>query len=456
MNPFTADYDTGLVSTALADADAHMNARQVFAQRLAGHDAVEATADGPFVTLSDGRSLIDFGSYGVALLGHQYPAVVEAVKRQLDAQAASTRVFVNPVAATLAKALSQRIGRPLDRVLFGCTGADAVEAALKLARAETGRPRVLALKGGFHGKTLGALAATAYEPYRRSQLACLAPSTHAATVQQALEALEVGDVAAFIFEPVQGEAGAFPVRFDVLDEIVAACKAAGVFVISDEVQCGLGRCGYWSVARHRGLDVDAVLLGKALGGGVMPLSAVVGTDRLFAPVLRDPFLHTSTFSGHPLACAAGIATVEVLDEFIERVPPLADRIEQLLYDVVGSYPSIFNGFCGEGLLWGLTTTSSAAAGEMLLGCFDSGLVVSPCLSAPSTIRILPPIIASDGLLDEGIRRLRTAAAAASTFTRSVHQIAVDQESSRVRQCPLRRTDRNSRRPNDHYSSSPSC
>lgn len=385
----------------------HLSPGLALGYKMAGRDAVEVEAEGATVTLSDGRRAVDFGSYGVTLLGHRHPAVVRAVERQLGSLPTATRTLANPAVAAFAVALLDRFDGVFQRLWIGTDGADAVEVAVKLARRRTDRLRVLAVQGGFHGKTLGALALTASSAFRTGLEPLLGQVTHVGRDDVAgVEAeLERGDVAAVVFEPVQGEGGVRRLEPDVMRRWSAAAHAAGAYVISDEIQCGLRRCGPFSIARAEGVEPDAVLLGKALGGGVLPLSAMVATDDLYSPLARDPTWHTATFGGHPLACAAGTAALDAIDAASVRAREIAARLERELGDLAASRQAVVSEVRGRGLLWGIQFRSAGLAGTVLVDLAEQGLLVSPCLSAPETIRLLPPMVASDAELDVAVDAL---------------------------------------------------
>ncbi|MEU6721112.1 aspartate aminotransferase family protein [Nonomuraea sp. NPDC046802] len=383
----------------------------VLGQKLAGSGAWEVSATGAWVVLSDGRQLLDFGSYAVALFGHRHPRVVSELTDQLGRIPTSTRTLLNPRSVELADRLVGALQPSrLSRAWFGLNGCDAVEVALKLARVQTGRMRVLAVEGGFHGKSLGALGATWNPRYREPLADALAPVTHIPPTPDAV-AREVarGDVAAFLFEPVQGEGGIIPVAPELLRQWARDARANDVFVIADEIQTGFGRCGFLSLSQHYGIDVDAILFGKSMGGGVMPLSALVCTNELYQPLLQDPFLHSSVFSGHPLSCAAGSAALDLLSEHLDAIRALSNSFENMLASLVKKHDAVLTGFRGVGLLWGVECVSPAAAGNLLVELATAGLIVSPCLGRPDVIRLLPPAIlnredleAAFGMLDRSV------------------------------------------------------
>jgi len=366
-----------------------------------GRGEVESSADGALVRLSDGRELIDFGSYGVTLLGHRHPPVVEAVRAQLERMPTATRSLANPTTVAFADELAERVGGRLQRVWLGSDGADAVEVGLKLARRASGRTRVLAVEQAFHGKTLGALAATWNPAFREGLGPLLRDVTHLAPDDDGGVAREAarGDVAALIFEPVQGEGGARRLDPGVLRRWTEDAHAAGAMVISDEVQAGLRRCGPWSLARELGLDVDAVLFGKALGGGALPLAALVASPELYEPLRVDPNLHSATFGGHPLACAAGRAALPAIEGLAAPAQAISARLDEGLRELAGSHPAVVTAVEGLGLMRGLELATPGAAGSVLVDLAHRGVLVSPCLSASRSIRLLPPMVTRTAQLD---------------------------------------------------------
>lgn len=393
----------------------HFSPALSVAGKFSGQGAVESSSEGCRVTLSDGRSVLDFGSYAVALLGHRNPAVVDAVRAQLDVLPTSTRTVQNPAAPLAAEKLTEYLGGTLNRVYFGCGGADAVEVALKLARLATGRTTVVAVEGAFHGKTLGALSLTHNGRFRAGLEPLLRDVVHIAPDDPEAVARVIAerDIAAVFFEPVQAENG---VR--ILDEAVLSrwCQDArehGAFVVSDEIQVGLRRCGARSLALEAGLPVDAVLLGKPLGGGVVPVSAAVGNDRLFAPLLADPMLHTATFSGHPLGTGVIPTALAAIEEHVEDGERIAAALSAGLAEIEDRHGDVVAGTRGRGLLWGIDFTTAEVSGNVLAALAGSGLVISPCISRPTTLRLLPPIIASDEDVKEALSLLGGAIAQAA-------------------------------------------
>ncbi|MFE3578254.1 aspartate aminotransferase family protein [Streptomyces vinaceus] len=394
----------GAARGALDATRRHQSAQLALVYGMNGSGAIEMRGEGARVLLSDGRTALDFGSYAVTLLGQRHPAVLAAVRRELDAMPVSTRVLANPTTARLAERLAAW-GDPgrLTKVWLGANGCDAVEAALKLARLATGRTRVVAVEGAYHGKSLGALAATWNPRYRRGLDPLLGGVTHIAADPAAVpRAFADGDVAAVLVEPVQGEGGVRPLEPGFLRALAAAAHAHGAFLIADEIQTGLRRCGPRLVSTGLGLEPDAVLLGKALGGGVQPLCAVLATPELYAPLTADPFAHTTTFSGYPLGAAAGLAALTAVEALAPRGEVLAGLFAAGLDRIAADHRGLVTRVRGLGLLWGVEFATPAAAGHVLMELGRTGLVVSPCLARPEVLRLLPPLVASDAEAEEAL------------------------------------------------------
>ncbi|MEJ8634762.1 aspartate aminotransferase family protein [Streptomyces sp. MS2.AVA.5] len=393
----------------------HFSPALSVAGKFSGQGAVEASSDGCRVTLSDGRSVLDFGSYAVALLGHRNPAVLDAVRAQLDVMPASTRTVQSAAAPLAAEKLTEYFSGALNRVYFGCGGADAVEVALKLARMATGRTTVVAVEGAFHGKTLGALSLTHNERFRAGLESLLHSVVHIDPDDPRAMARVIAeqDVAALFFEPVQAENGVRLLDEDVLASWCRDAQEHGAFVISDEIQVGLRRCGAKSVALEAGLPVDAVLLGKPLGGGVVPVSAAVGNDRLFEPLLSDPMRHTATFSGHPLGTGVIPTALATIEQHAADGERIAAAMAAGLAEIREQQGDVVVETRGRGLLWGIDFTTAEVSGNVLAGLAQSGLVVSPCISRPTTVRLLPPIVATDEDVKEALSLLSGAIAQAA-------------------------------------------
>jgi putrescine aminotransferase len=390
---------------ALADAARHMVPGIVKRQRVIAGGAHEVSGDGAVVHLSNGRTVLDFGSYAVTLFGHRPAAVLAMVRTALDQMPATTRLLPNPYAMRFAQQLAMTIAPgSLPRVCLGLNGSDAVETAMKLAIARTGRSAILAVDGAFHGKSIGALATTADADRRSPLRGFLGDVRHIPWRPEAVdEAARERPFAALIFEPVQGEGGGRAIPPRLLRRWTRDAHAAGAYVIADEIQCGLRRCGPVSVAEYEQLGVDAVLLGKALGGGVLPLSAVVCSDDLFQPLIDDPYFHTATFGGHPASCAAGLAALDLLEELDERFGEASRDLAVMIDALRGLGPVVRSEAIG--LFGVLEFATPAAAAMAVLQAGRRGLLMAPCLSAPCVVRLLPPVVTTPGQFADATAKL---------------------------------------------------
>ena len=372
---------------------------------------VEVAAAGSKVRGGDGHAYLDCGGFGVFLLGHCHPAVVAAVREQLARNPIATRLFLNPELAQAAVDLAGIAPSGLDYVFLTNSGAEATELGLKLARL-AGQRHVIAMHGGFHGKTLGALSVTGRAAYRDPfgpllPMVDFVPFGDPGALRAALTARSV-----VLLEPVQAEGGVRLPPDGYLRQVRQACTEAGAVMILDEIQSGMGRLGAWWGADLAGVTPDVLLTGKTLGGGVMPVGGVVASAPLFAPLNADPLLHSSTFAGSPLAAAAVTATIGVIksEGLVERARELGPQVRDLAADAVTAHcPHLVTEVRGEGLLIGVDFVSPDAASEFLIGLLDSRVIPSYSLNASHVLRLTPPAILDTADLDWLARALTSAA-----------------------------------------------
>jgi putrescine aminotransferase len=362
---------------------------------------VEVASAGSKVQGSDGYTYLDCGGFGVFLLGHCHPVVVAAVRDQLERNPLATRLFLNPELAQAAADLAGVTPPALDYVFLTNSGAEATELGLKLARL-AGKRHVVAMHGGFHGKTLGALSVTG-KPQYRDPFGPLLPRVEfvpfgdAAALRAALTARSV-----VLLEPVQAEGGVRLPPDGYLRQVRQACTQAGAVMILDEIQSGMGRLGAWWGADLAGVTPDVLLAGKILGGGVMPVGGVAASAPLFAPLNADPLLHSSTFAGSPLAAAAVTATIAAIksEGLIERAGELGRQISDMVADAVTAHcPHMVTEVRGEGLLIGIEFASPDLATEFLIGLLDAHVIPSYSLNSNNVLRLTPPAILDAADLD---------------------------------------------------------
>jgi putrescine aminotransferase len=399
----------------------HVNRSLASLANLIG-SPVELRSAGTKVSCDDGKDYLDCGGFGVFLLGHRHPTVVDAVRRQLDTHPLATRLFLNEQLAEAAAVLTAVAPPGLEHVFFTGSGAEATELALKLARL-AGRTRVVAMDGGFHGKTLGAVSVTGRSSYR-DPFAPLLPGVEFVPFGD-LRALAAalhgqGTRTAVLLEPVQAEGGVHLPPPGYLQAVRALCDETGSLLVLDEIQTGLGRLGGWWGAELAGIAPDLLLAGKVLGGGVMPVGAVLATGEVFAPLDADPLLHSSTFAGSPLATTAVTATVEVLrtEGLVQRAAELGPLVLDLVREAVDQgCPHLVREVRGQGLLVGVDFVSGEAATEFMIGLLEQQVIPSYSLNASHVLRLTPPALLDEADLVWLGSALRMAAAQAGRALR---------------------------------------
>jgi putrescine aminotransferase len=379
----------------LANVRRHVSkGRASLAELIGGY--VEVRSHGTRVIDADGREFLDCGGYGVFILGHCHPRVVAAARDQLERHPLATRLFAEPRLAEAAAALAAHAPEGLEYAHFVNSGAEATEAAIKIARTR-GKRHLVTMSGGFHGKTMGALSVTSQEVYQAPFRPLLprvteVPFGDAPALELVLASI---DDACVILEPVQGEAGVICPPDGYLREVEAACRRHGAFLVLDEIQTGLGRLGRWWGADFEGISPDVLLVGKGLSGGVVPVAAAVATADAYAALDRDPFLHTSTFAGSPLAMAAAAAALTAIDEegIVERSRVLGQR----LLEEISAIDSFAAGgpvteVRGRGLLIGIEFAMPHHAAQLVLELLDRRVIVNNALNNQHAVRLTPPAV----------------------------------------------------------------
>ncbi len=380
--------------------------------KFIGFDAVEHSAQGAAVRDTQGNTYIDcLGGFGALSLGHRHPRVVAAVREQLERMPLSSKVLLNEGLANLCQRLAEITPGDLQYSFICNSGTEAVEGALKLARLVTGRPGIVAAVGGFHGKTLGALSASGRDVYRKPFAPLVPGFSHVPFGDaQAVREAVGKDTAAVILEPIQGEAGVIIPPDDYLPAVRGICDAAGALLILDEVQTGLGRTGRLFACEHCGVAPDIMTLAKALGGGVMPVGAFVARPNLWQAFSENPLLHSSTFGGNPLACAAALAAIEATIE--ERLPQRAQELGaqalRSLAQLQQRFPSAVADVRGRGLLIGIEFAHEDVAALVIAGLAQRRIIAAYTLNNPRVIRLEPPLVIEAEMLDSVLSALGAA------------------------------------------------
>lgn len=393
----TADEKIERVIAAYRD---HINPGLAKVMQFAGFADIEEIADGCLVSTVGGTDYLDFlGGYGVFSLGHRHPKVIDAVRQQLDKMPLSTRNFFNEPQAELATELARLAPGDLQYTFFSNSGAEAVEAALKFARAATGRPEFVSTEGAYHGKTLGALSVTGREKYRKP-FEPLLPTCHFVEFNdiEAMQSVINANTAAVIIEVIQGEGGIHVVTPGYLKALRDLCDQHGALLIVDEIQTGLGRTGTMFAIEQEGIIPDIMTLAKALGGGVMPIGATMATPQVWEKMFtQNPLLHTSTFGGNPMACAAGLAALKVITEekLAERATDRGIQLLTGLKHIQQAQPQVITDVRGRGLMLGVEFALREQAELTISLLASNGIIAAYTLNNPNVIRIEPPLIITE-------------------------------------------------------------
>ncbi len=384
-------------------------------------------ARGANVRDADGNVYVDLtGGFGVAAAGHAAPEVADAIALQ-SARLAHALGDVHPsrVKVELLERLAELTPAGLDTTILGTTGAEAVEAALKTALLATGRAGVVAFRNGYHGLSLGALAATdrpeSADPFRRllGARAQLAPypdaqsTTSAASIEVVRRIVDDARgtddaIGAVIVEAIQGRGGIVVPPADFLPELRTLCDEADVVMIVDEIYTGLGRTGRWFACEHVGVVPDIVTIGKALSGA-LPISAAIGRDEVMRawPESRGEALHTSTFLGNPVGCAAALAQLKLIEDgrLLERAAELGERVARRTQGWIGRVPGVVAAR-GAGLMRGVVLAEAADEGgrgdPLVKRLLRRGILALTEGPSGDVLAITPPLVIDEAQLDHAL------------------------------------------------------
>jgi acetylornithine aminotransferase len=349
---------------------------------------------GLVVTDADGKQYLDFlGGIATNILGHAHPAIVKAVSKQVSILSHVSNFYVHPNAVELAEKLASMTGDKSAKVFFCQSGAEANEAALKLSR-RTGKVRVVAAQGAFHGRTMGALSLTGQPSKREPFLPLVKGVKHVPYGDiEAMRKAVNKKTAMVIIEPIMGEAGVIVPPADYLQELRALCDAKGALLVIDAVQTGMGRTGDWFGYEYSGITPDVITLAKGLGGG-LPLGAMIALGK--AADLFQPGDHGSTFGGNPVTTAAGLAAIDVIEskKILNKVKQQGDYLIQELALIPG-----VKEVRGAGLLIGIELETLKAS-DIATAMRDAGVLVNA--ANPTTIRIAPALIVTDTQINKFI------------------------------------------------------
>lgn len=358
---------------------------------------VEMRGEGCYIFDQDGKSYLDcLGGYGTFSLGHRHPKVVEAVKKQLDQIALGGKAFFSKPAADLAAKIAEITPEGIEYTFFCNSGTEAVEGALKFARFVTGRSKIISTINSFHGKTLGSLSVMGRDKYRQPFQPLISgvefiPYGDIAAAQKAID----GDTACIIVEPIQGEGGIVIPPDGYLTALRQACDKAGAILIADEVQTLLGRTGTMFACNRENVSPDILLMAKALGGGILPIGTLSGRKEIWDKVYEpNPLSHTSTFGGNNLACAAGLATIHVIEEegLVERSRTMGALMLDGLRAVSSKGADLVAEVRGRGLMIGVEFRIDEVGELCVAQMLKRGMCVAYTLNNPRVLRFEPPLI----------------------------------------------------------------
>ncbi|MHB9036929.1 MAG: aspartate aminotransferase family protein [Armatimonadota bacterium] len=375
--------------------------------KFSGFDVPEDRAEGCYIWDISGRKFLDcVGGYGAFSLGHRHPRVVEAVKKQLEKEALKSHFFMSMELAEACEMLAGVLPGDINYSFLCNSGTEAVEGALKAARIHTGRSEFIGAVNGFHGKSFGSLSVSGREVYKEQFKPLLPITTHGPFGDaQALWDAISEETAAVILEVVQGEAGVNIAPNDYFSQVRDLCDANGALLILDEVRTGFGRTGKMFASEHYGVQPDIVTMAKALGGGVMPVGAFSANADIWNSMFgKNPYLHSTTFGGNPLACAAVTAAIKVtIDEgLVERSARLGSVLLEGVQAVQKQYPNSIREVRGMGLLAGVEFDSEDFAALVIAGCGRRDVLVAYSLNNPKVIRLEPPLIIEESELQRAI------------------------------------------------------
>lgn len=409
----------------------HINPSLVFMFKILGFNKKFTKAQDCLVLDDEGNSYLDFlGAYGAINLGHNNPKIIEAIAK-INELPNLIQTNLNPIASALAYNLAQITPAKLNKSFFCNSGAEAIEGALKLAKASSRKKGLLYCENSFHGKTAGALSVTGRKKYQEP-FEPLLDNRYAVTYgdYQALEKAlqENNDIAAFIIEPIQGEGGIIVPPEGYLQKVAEICKKHEVLLIIDEVQTGFGRTGDLFASDYEKISPDILCLAKSLGGGIMPIGAYVTTDEVWEKAYgswEKALLHTSTFGGNTWACASAIASLEIIIE--EELPKKAQEkgayFTNKLKNLQKKYPLIKE-IRGRGLMIGIefektntifnkiTMGKANKLSQEYLGSLiavkllnEYKIITAYTLNNPNVIRLEPPLTITKEQIDQCLNAL---------------------------------------------------
>jgi acetylornithine/N-succinyldiaminopimelate aminotransferase len=359
-------------------------------------------AEGIYLYDRSGKKYIDLISgISVSNIGHRHPKVIAAIKEQLDKylHLMVYGEYVQSPQVLFAGLLAEQLPKNLNNVFFVNSGTEAVEGALKLAKRYTGRTGIISFKNAYHGSSHGSLSVTGNEELKNS-FRPLLPQVDFIEFNEERDLIGITDkTACVIIETIQGEAGVVLPENDYLKKLRKKCDETGALLILDEIQCGFGRTGKLFAFQHYGIDPDILCLAKGMGGG-MPIGAFISSEKIMRSLTHSPVLgHITTFGGHPVSCASGLAALKVLIEerLTDNVPAKENLFRRLLKH------SEINEIRGKGLLLSVQFETAEINKKVIEKCVEKGLIVDWFLFCDSAMRIAPPLTITDSEIESACK-----------------------------------------------------
>lgn len=390
--PLTGQQSKAAINQQFAE---HVSSGRVDYFSQAGIDFIMGKREGIYTWDIDGTRLINCHSNGgVFNLGHRNPRVIAAVQKALEELDIGNHYFVNEARALLAQRLASISPGDLNRVVFGVSGGEAIDMAIKIARAHTGKTGVISAIGGYHGHT--GLALAAGDEFFRKPFGPLAPGFRQVPFGDILafeEAIDQ-DTAAVIFETIPATFGIAIPPDDFYQGVRQLCDQNSVVMIIDEVQNGLGRCGtYWGIDSYH-VTPDIMVTAKGLSGGIYPISATIYREHLNPFLHENPFIHISTYGGSEVGCYAALEVLKILEEpgFLEHVQEMAALFQDGFEDLKAKHPAVVVGARQKGLMMGLKLSSEQLGPLMTRIGFEAGIFTIFANNDQSVVQILPPLI----------------------------------------------------------------
>ena len=381
-------------------------------------------AEGCFMEDHEGRRFLDlFDVYGNCAFGYRHPRLVDAIRRQIEAGHTNTsKIFFDEMPILLAEALAKLTDNALPCCFFTNGGSEAIDHALKLARAHTRRPKFITARNAYHGKTFAALSACGrpeYEAMFRPLMPDFqtVPFGDIASLEQAIDQ----DTAAVLLETVQSEGGIVMASAEYWQRARKLCDERGALLILDEIQAGFGRTGRFFAFEHAGILPDIICIGKSFGGGMLATAAILSREEFWTPLRTEPLAFGSSLGGNPFSCAVGLETIAIASdpEFLEGVRRKGEVVSLRLAALAQAYPDLIAAVHGVGLLQGFTLVDPALVGLVLRVMYERGVVTTFCIFAVNVIRIEPPLIITESELEAGLSALDVAMATTASYVRGL-------------------------------------